>query len=486
MSKRTDDNTAWYEKASGRRLKNTKMQKVKDTELHTPKEKSELKSKAIASWNIADAKKTNERKANKSFDTHKKVQKGCVRSKKPLFDTANIPSDAVDILNSFDEIIANTRSLSGKQRVQLGGAIKRLSHELTDDRGSRRLGYMNDAGAVSAYINYFMWWNLVRLTRLFANLPKNAFKFGDNGVAIDIGSGPLTVPVALWLSRPELRSKNITWYCMDLSQSALSAGEDLYLSIAAKTLKQNQIPWKIVRVKGALGTAIKQKADLVTCANVFNEIIQNSEMPPDYLAKKHCSEVISYVNKEVNATQTVLLVEPGDPKSGRFVSLMRDALIRQGFSPVSPCPHMHMCPMDGKKGGKWCNFAFDTEDAPAKLQKLSAKSGLPKERAVLSFVLAQRDEVKKEAKVLDTVTTDEKDVKDEQNKLLNLRVTSDFIRLPELRKSGYYCCSEVGLVLAVDESHCKPCNGDLLTIKYPDAKDLCMRDEKSGAILISI
>ena len=352
-----------------------------------------------------------------------------------MFAENAIPEESRKIIQEFDKIVADVRGMSGKQKVSLYGAIKNLSHQLTDDRNSRRLGYMNSANYISAYINYFMWWNLVRLTRLFANLPKTAFEpleNSQNPVAIDVGSGTLTVVIALWLARPELRSKRITWYCMDLSQTALAAGENLYLSIAAKTIKNEEgaglppashsvaptppsprgnekitdfsatpktplTPWTIIRVKGAFGTSIKEKADFITCGNVFNEILQRNEMPTDFLAKKYTGEILSYIKSEES---TVLLVEPGDPHSARFISLMRDALIRQNYVPVAPCPHIKSCPMAGRTNGKttnaygknakWCNSAFDTDSAPKNLLRLSEKAGLPKERAGLSFVIAKK------------------------------------------------------------------------------------------------
>ncbi len=409
----------------------------------------------------------------------------------PLFSAEAIPAESRDIIEHFDRVISDVLSLSGKHRLLLGGAIKKLSHELTDDRTSRRLGYMNDAGMVSAYINYFMWWNLVRLTRLFAGMPANAFSLSDGDVVLDVGSGPLTVPISLWLARPELRSKKLTFYCMDLSQTALASGEELYLSIAAKTIAaDNSIrPWNIVRVKGELGTRIKEKAVLVTCANVCNELIQASTMPPDYLAKKYSGDLLSYLDTE-NPSASVLLIEPGDPKSARFVALMREAFLRRSFAPVAPCPHTAQCPMTGnaKKGGKWCNFAFSTNDAPAALQKLSAKSGLPKERAVLSFVLAKKTDLSEtEKNPVRTERAERTEAGSDEGrrpKRLSLRITSDFIRLPDLHKSGYYACTELGLVLAVDKTRVQPQNGELLTIGYP--QDTSLRDKKSGAILIEI
>ncbi|MBQ7159610.1 MAG: hypothetical protein IJS09_09355, partial [Treponema sp.] len=355
--------------------------------------------------------------------------------------------------------------------------------------------YMNDTSFVSAYISYFMWWNLVRLTRLFAGLPREAFALADGDVVLDVGSGPLTVPIALWLARPELRAKKLTVYCMDLSQTALANGEELFLSIAAKTIASGSNgagkklgdttiePWNIVRVRGELGTHIKEKAALVTCANVCNELIQSSTMPPDFLAKKYSGDLLSYTDGE-NPRATVLLVEPGDPKSARFVALMREAFLRRSFVPLAPCPHTAECPMTGnvKKGGKWCNFAFSTEDAPVALQKLSAKAGLAKERATLSFVLA-----KKAAQTESPAVQSEKNAsahEEQRPKRLALRITSDFIRLPDLHKSGYYACSELGLVLAVDKTHVQPKNGEWLSVAYP--QDTTTRDKKSGAVLIEL
>ena len=463
---------------------------------NSPRDSSTSKQKIDRKRSHAHRKALSERKKSASI-------------RRELFDATFVPEESKKIIEKFDEIVASVRGMSGKQKVALYGLVKNLSHQLTDDRGSRRLGYMNEAGYISAYINYFMWWNLVRQTLLFANLPKSSFDSlvkSENPVAIDVGSGTLTVVIALWLARPELRNKKIKWYCMDLSQTALAAGEELYLAIAARTLKGESLPpaahpvvptppspgaspqtpnafsepWTIIRVKGAFGTEIKEKADFITCGNVFNEILQRNEMPTDFLAKKYTGELLSYLK---DGDSSVLLVEPGDPHSARFISLMRDALIRQNFMPVAPCPHTEDCPMAGRthgkttnsygKNAKWCNFAFDTEDAPVRLKKLSEKAGLQKERASLSFIAAKKD--CSNEKRQPTSLSDEK---------IFIRIASDFIRLPDLHKSGYYACSKYGMLLAIDESHIQPKNGELLQIKTPE--DLTQRDKKSGAIIAKI
>ena len=185
-------------------------------------------------------------------------------------------------------------------------------------------------------------------------------------------------------------------------------------------------------------------------------------MPPDYLAKKFTQKLLSYAENN----SRIILIEPGTPKAARFVSLMRDALLRKEFAPVSPCTHCAECPMDGKKNGKWCNFAFSTEDAPHELKELSRKADLPKERAVLSFVAVKKSEA---------------DKTDEDFSKLTFRITSDEIRLPGNRH-GYYACSSKGLLLI--ETKEKLFSGEAFSV--PAEKLTDRTDSKSGALIVKM
>ena len=131
-----------------------------------------------------------------------------------------------DIVQNFDSILQNINHLSSKQIFALSQNINELSHELTDERGNRRNGYMNETIKLSAYAHYFMWWNIFRMTSLFADLPQNAFSdLQDGDYCLDLGSGPLTLVISLYLARPELRKLKLNWYCMDISQKSMSLGE---------------------------------------------------------------------------------------------------------------------------------------------------------------------------------------------------------------------------------------------------------------------
>ena len=394
----------------------------------------------------------------------------------PLFDLNKVPADAAAVIQNFDEIVQSVRPLNSRQLQQLPQNIRSLSHQMTDDRASRRLGYMNENIQLSSYVRYYTWWNLVRLTRLFSNLPSSSFPDSDC-VCLDLGSGPLTVVAALFLARPELRSRKLTWYCLDVSANSMALGEDVFLSVCAKL---NVEPWHIIRVKGSFGTAIKQKAGFVTCANMLNELDQASDMPPEFKVKKYFDQLQRYAEEGAR----FLLVEPGVPKAARTLSLLRDRFIKSGYGIVAPCTHCGECPMNGfgaytGSRNKWCNFAFETAGAPDKLLKLSVAAKLPKERATLSFISVGG--VLQQAQGPQSANGD------------MIRVTSDELKLPDYM-SGFYACTEHGLALLelpsqnnkrLPKPPFRPRSGDLIQVKKI-MPDLLPKDEKSGAIIIKL
>ena len=410
-----------------------------------------------------------------------------------LFAKSQFTKQQIDLLENFDKIIQSVRPLNSRQLQSLPDNISALSHQLTDERGTRRLGYMNENVQLSAYVRYFTWWNLVRLTRLFSNLPEESFPCAASPstaaaplACLDLGSGPLTLVTALWIARPELRNLPLTWYCLDISQAALTLGEEIFMSVAAKLPPSDQnapAHWKIIRVKGQFGTYIKEKCSFVTCANMFNELDQGSKMPPEFQTKKYFDQLSAYAAPDAK----FLLIEPGVPKAARTLSLLRERFLKTGFQVQAPCPHALECPMNGFKSytgskHKWCNFAFSTEDAPVRLQKLSAAAKLPKERAVLSFISAVKggaNGAEGDAKKL------EGGIKAPEGgtKSLLLRINSDPFRLPKNR-SGFYCCSRLGLTLAASENPDAFASGDLISVELTKNPDQLPVDFKSGAKII--
>jgi len=406
----------------------------------------------------------------------------------PVF--GELPADVRKLLDSFPEIVDAVFPLDGKKLQSLPSDIRDLSHDLTDERADRRVGYMNDPAVLSAYIRYYMWWNLVRLCRLFVSLP---FDLKDGDAAVDLGSGPLTLPIALWMTRPELRAKKITWYCVDISQGALAAGEELFLSLAARTGDE---PWQITRVKGECGVSLRRRVALVTSANMFNELFWDNPLPLEQQAKHYAEEISSYAESE----SSILVIEPGVPRAGRFISLIRDSLMRLDYKPVAPCPHDGVCPFPGLRHGKWCHFVFDTADAPAKLHKLSDEAGLAKDRAALSFIYSRRGVAVVEGEAgAGEAAAGQAPVPQAASEIvsrisglfpdLKVRVTSDPIKLPEYY-TGRYGCSERGMVMLTGTyqaaDYLQTCHsGSLVAVPMPDRKSPEI-DAKTDAILIRL
>lgn len=458
----------FYDKFLKKNFDNSADSEKKFAEQKSQKNHKNLQSKKQSFKTSLNKNSFNFKNQNSKNQQIKNQQKKSAEKISSLFDDAKIPEDAKKIINNFDLLVKKTHPLNSKQQQILPKQIRELSHNLTDERGERRLGYMNSPTTLSAYVHYFSWWNLVRLTKLFANLPSSYFELADNSICLDIGSGPLTVPISLFLSRPELRKKKLMFYCLDISQQSLSFGENIFLSLAAELQEE---PWKVIRVKGEFGTPIKDKADFITSANFFNELNDENGTPPDFIAKKLTEKILSYTNMQ-NSKAKILIVEPGVPKSARLVSLMRDSLARKNFIAISPCTHFEKCNMNGEKGEKWCNFCFNTQNAPKNLKKLSELSELPKERAVLSFIATQKmstDEIEK------TELADEK--------FLTFRITSEEIYLPN-HKVAYYACSKLGLLLVLSET--KLFSGESFKVKMPSPHLLQRRDKKTDAILVDL
>jgi len=353
--------------------------------------------------------------------------------------------------------------LPGRFRAGLPGDVAALSRSLTAERSDRDGGYLGKPAALSAYLRYFLPWNVYRLSRLLPSLPLD-LKDGD--AVTDLGSGPLTVVLALWIARPELRTKNLEFRCLDRTGKALEAGEAIFKALAGS----GAAAWRIRTIRGSLGTRIDgPKAALVIAANVLNELFWDDRAPVAEQAEKKAA-LLSALAREDGK---VLVVEPGIPRSGEFVSALRAAFMEIGRDPLSPCPHTEDCPLPGgRRGAKWCHFAFDTDDAPDRLHRLSAAAGIPKERATLSFLLAgpqaQRGAATPPAREI------------------ALRVVSDAFSLPD-GSAGRYACSERGLTLvagrrdAIDGLE----SGTLARFPAP-AAGTERRDPKSGALVVPL
>lgn len=437
-----------------------------------------FKSEKFANENFKREKKiTNKNFSNKKFSKENFFDENS-RTKNlevaisHLCNAKKIPRDAKNVIAHFDEMVQRVFPMNKKQATKLVENIQTLSHLLTDERASRRIFYMNDIEKISSYVRYFSAWNIFKLATLFANVDENFFAFTDGTIALDIGSGPLTLPIALFLAKENFRSKKIVWYCLDISANALSLGEKIFLEIA-KELGFEKVNWKIIRVKGKLGTFIKQKADFVSCANVLNEIFDASENAEQF-AKEYAKKIFSYGNEK----SKFFFFEPGVPRFANIISLLRDESLQNNMKIFLPCTHEHTCPMNGKnakRGGKakWCNFLLPTNDAPFFLKKISREAGFQKLKESFSFLFVKKRN-EKESK---------KQNENEIFRAKKMRVASEEIFL-QTGECGFYACTSEGLALAVKKTDAQIFSGDEIIFSKKNESEKI--DKKTNAKILYV
>ena len=160
----------------------------------------------------------------------------------------------------FNQITAELDALEGQLKTSLRPKaahfknlpydIAALSNMLTEERVQLARPYWSEARYLAAYLWYFLPWNLVRLVPLLANLPLN---ITPGYRILDLGSGPLTFPIALWLARPDLREVPIHFICTDSHTPPMQAGKLIFSTIAGQNT-----PWHIELRKADLKDALAQ------------------------------------------------------------------------------------------------------------------------------------------------------------------------------------------------------------------------------------
>ena len=125
-----------------------------------------------------------------------------------------LPSaDLLDGLAKLPFILRDVYPLKAKHRALLPAGIRRLSDFLTSDRENLPRDYMTRPEFLSAYLHYFLPWNIYRQGRLLTGLE---FALKPGARVVDLGAGPLTFLQALWLSRPGLRDQELEYLAANL------------------------------------------------------------------------------------------------------------------------------------------------------------------------------------------------------------------------------------------------------------------------------
>jgi hypothetical protein len=363
------------------------------------------------------------------------------------------PSPSLDeALENLPSILDRLFPIPPRFQARLPGDLAELSRLFTSGRGERGGGYLGRAEFRSAYLRYFLPWNLYRMGKLLPALP---LPLKDGDVVTDLGSGPLTAAIALWLCRPELRRLSLEFRCVDNSAAILNAGNSLFRAVAGLS------GWKIHLVHAALGEKLRgERAAMVIASNVFNETGGLSLWSNPVSIRRAAGLLLSIVREK----GAILVTEPGIPQGGAFISRLRSNLMEGGFFPAAPCTHKQACPLLASRG-KWCHFVYDAAGAPKWLLRLSAQAGLPKTRAVFSYLYAEGSPPEPQA--LEGFPSQER-----------ARLISDPFLVEDGRPARYGCAPS-GLVLVLDDGRTE--SGEQVLVVYQRR-----RDRKTGAPVAGI
>lgn len=359
-----------------------------------------------------------------------------------------ISEDAASALDKIPRCIEEANPISFQHRAELRYSIRSLWRLLTMGRAQRASDYLNNPTLFSAYLRYFMPWNLVRLVSLLTDLP---VELKPNATITDMGSGPLTLLLSLYCSKPELRKLPLTIICVDRAPRMMETGKTI-LEILAAEHSGELPPWKIELRHLRFGEPIREKADLFCAINVFNEFFWKSKETLFENADALYRSIMQYCKND----GSLLILEPGEPRCGGFLSALRAVAIRDNCEILAPCPHTSACPMPGifksgqeylikenpkniiKKGiprfdsieskanvarqkseyiikqlpdessnhrnrfltpvrmpaprvkYPWCHFSMPTSYAPKWLYRLSQEAGLAKDKLSFSYLYVKR------------------------------------------------------------------------------------------------
>ncbi len=413
----------------------------------------------------------------------------------PLFP--QLTEETCACLAHLPEALHAVRPLNATHRRCLPEDVATLSRLLTTERAGLCKPYWGKPAAVSAYLYYFLPWNLIRLARLLAALPlpdPRAVRDGE-ALLLDMGSGPLTLPLALWLARPEWRGAPVHVLALDASPQPLHLGNALMTTLGSIT---GLPPWKVSTVRAPLEQATHHALHLlakghmrpwlVSAVNVLNEVREGrrqrgttlttledddaytmtGERDIQAMTDTRLEDLLASLaplwtaaaDKSEKSWPALLFVEPGTRLGGSTIMRLRRLALDGGLKALAPCTHQETCPLERSR--TWCHFTFDSIGTPSWLAELSNQAGLGKSGLSLAPLLL--------------TATPEPEFEDGR---LQARIVSSPFVVPDLRGRARYACSRQGLLLLEQAEGLR--SGDLVSVDSPLSKE---RDRKSGARIV--
>lgn len=380
--------------------------------------------------------------------------------------------------------------VNAKQLKELPYAVRDLSALLTTEREFLSRPYWGVPRLTSAYLRYFLPWNILRFASILSNRQFSSLQ-AETSLLLDCGSGPLTFTIALWLTRPDLRKKKLKFICTDVNQHPLNLGREIFSYLRQQ--EQQESPWEVHCMRAPLEQAAQLtrskfgQISFLCLANVLNE--WEGKKARHLSLEERMDEFFGSIIPTLAPKGEVLLMEPGTRLGGKLITTAREvARLQESASPsmfaVAPCPHQGPCPLSNlhseektftHRTNAWCHSNIPPAFVPEFLHDLSQKAGLSKDTLSISYLhlvskstptLQQTGTQQSPAQSTNTITME----------LLNARILSEAFPLPGQNGRARYACTEQGLALILDSAYLKP-------YTVCSVQKIPGKDGKSGAFL---
>ncbi len=365
-------------------------------------------------------------------------------------------------LDCLPELLDQLLPLKSAHRADLPDAVRELSAILTTERYALARPYWSTPRFLSAYLRYFLPWNLLRISRLLQDLPLPP-PDENKPRLMDLGSGPLSVPLALWLSRPEWRATPVQLLCTDISPRPMALGAAIMTRLAKKL--GEPFIWHIRTERMPLAQALNSQwrpLQMIIGGNVLNEWHgQDREQP----LRDRLDELASAVAHALSPSGAALFIEPGTRLGGTLTASLRAAAMDNGLFPAAPCTHAQVCPLLGRKERGWCHIheGLAPGAVPAWLSSLGQAGRLEKHTFSFSYLMLRTKEA------VNPQTS---------GQAVAARLLSDIFLVPGIGQARY-ACSERGLLLVPHASHFTAGQAVICQISIHPRQD-----KKSGALIV--
>lgn len=167
---------------------------------------------------------------------------------------------------------------------------------------------------------------------------------------------------------------------VDFKEATCLEREDVMKNLGKFFMQQSGIQ-QLENVKwekfDLVNSELTQKADLVICSYVLNELSESDR-------KQALEKLWKSTNK------ILLIIEPGTPAGFDEIRLLRKSLKELGGSIISPCPNIEICPMPEND---WCHTTCRV--SRTKIHKLLKNGDVPYEDEKFSYIAVSKETIEK-------------------------------------------------------------------------------------------